>query len=108
MPPEALSGAGGGGVDQGEEVALALFCNFEGLFGGVNCPAKDDLMRAPGGVTFADIFEGDWLLPCIVVLSVQPEEFVDGEKKVLRHFPSLVRPSLYYTDEIVEVYFDMI
>ena len=68
----APAGTGGDGVKQGEEVALAFFWEGEDLFDGVNLPAKDDLLRAPGGVAFAEIFEGYWLLLCSVVLSICP------------------------------------
>ena len=79
-PPGALAGAGGYGVDKGEDVALAIFWEVDDLFYGVNCPAKDNLMRAPGGVAFVDLLEGYWFLPYSVVLVIRPEEFVDGAK----------------------------
>ena len=73
----------------------------------INLPAEDNLLCAPGGVTFADILEGYWFLPCDVVLVVRAEEFVDGAQEVSRHLPYLFWPPLCYTDEVIEVYFDM-
>ena len=54
-PPGASAGAGGDGVNQGGEVALALFWEGEDLFDGVNRLAEDNLLRDPGGVAFAEI-----------------------------------------------------
>ena len=52
-PPGSPPGAGGDGVDQGKEVSLAIFWEGEDLFDSVNCPSKDDLMRATGDISFA-------------------------------------------------------
>ena len=69
-PPGASSGAGGDGFEQGLEVPIVLFWEGEDLIDGVNRPSKDKLLHAPGRVGFADIFEGDWILLCSVILSV--------------------------------------
>ena len=71
--PGASAGAGGGGVEQGKEVSLAVFWEGYDLFDGVNRPAEDNIMCAPGGVTFAELLEGDWFLPCSVSLGISPE-----------------------------------
>ena len=102
-----MAGAGGGGVNQGKEVALEFFWEGEDLFDGVDRPAEDDLLRAPGGVAFAGLLERDWPLPYSVVLSVWPEDSVDGAKKVSRHLTSFIRTSLYHTNEIIKVYFNV-
>ena len=77
------------------------------LLDGVYCPSEDYFLRAPGGVAFAELLEGDWFFPCNVVLVVTTEEFVDGAKEVSHHLPSIRWPSLCYTDETIEVYFDV-
>ena len=77
------------------------------MFDGVNSPAEDDLLHAPGSVAFANIFEEDWLLLCSVLLNIWPEEFDDAAKKVSRHFPSFVWTSLYFTNEVIDVYFNV-
>ena len=74
---------------------------------GIDFPAEDDLFCAPGGVAFAVILKIDGLLPCYVVLVIREEEFVDGAEEMPRHLSSLCWPSLGYTDEIIEVYFDV-
>ena len=62
-PPRALAGANRGGVDQGEDIFLAIIREGEDFHDGVNCPSEDDFLRAPGGVAFAEVLEGDWFLP---------------------------------------------
>ena len=104
-PPVASAGVGGGGVEQDKKVALVVFWEGDDLFDSVNRPAEDDLLRTPGGVAFAELFEQDWLLSCSVVLSFLAEEFVDGAEKVSRHLISFVQTSLYYTNEFIKVYF---
>ena len=106
-PPGASAGAWGDGVKQGKEVPLTFFWEGEDLFDGANRPDEDDLLRAPDGVAFAELLEVDWLLPCSVFLSINLEEFVDGQKKVSYHLLSFVWLSLEYTDEVIEVYFDV-
>ena len=69
----ALSGTGGGGFEQGNEVGLSIVCEDEELLHCVNRPAKNDLLFAPGDVAFADLIEGDWFLPLNVVLAVRME-----------------------------------
>ena len=69
---------------------------------GVNRPAKDNLLCDSGGVAFAELLEGDWFVPCNVVLVVRAEEFVDGAKEVSQHLLSLRWPSLRYTNEVIE------
>ena len=44
------------------------------MLDGVNRPFEDEFLCAPGDVTFAELLEGDWLFPCIVVLFVGSEE----------------------------------
>ena len=61
----------------------------EDFFGGVNGPAEDNLLRAPGGVDFLELVEGDWFLVCTVILVVGSEEFIDGAKEMSHHLPSL-------------------
>ena len=73
----------------------------------VNRPAKDDLLCAPGGVAFAELLEENWFLLCSVVLVTRSEEVVNGEKEVSRHLLSFGWPSLDYTNEVIEVYFDV-
>ena len=79
----------------------------EDLLHCVDRPAEDDLLCEPGGVTFAELLEGYWLLPCNVLLVVRTEEFVDGTKEMSRHLPSLCWPLLCYTNKFIEVYFDV-
>ena len=50
------------------------------MIDGANCPYKDDFLRSPGGVAFAEVLEGNWFFPCSVVLVVGSEEAVDGTK----------------------------
>ena len=95
---------GGDGFEQGNEVGLAIVWEGEDLLHCVDFPAEDDLLCAPGGVAFVELLEGDWFLPCDVVLVVRAEEFVDGAKEVSRHLPSLCWPPLCYTDESIKVY----
>ena len=76
----ALAGTGGGGFEQGKEVGLAIVLEGEDLLHCADRPAKDDLLCAPGGVAFVELLEGDWFLPCNVVLVVRAEEAVDGVK----------------------------
>ena len=103
----APSGTGGDDFEQSKEVGLAIVWEGEDLLHCVDCLAEDDLLCAPGGVTSTEILEGDWFLPCIVVLFVRAEEVIDGVKEMLRHLPSLRWPSLCYTDEVIKVYLDM-
>ena len=67
----------------------------------VYCPSEDDFLRAPGGVAFAELLDGDWFLLCSVVLVVGSEEVVDSVKEMSRHFPLFCWPSLNYTDEVI-------
>ena len=106
-PPGTSVGAGGDGVDQGEDVALAIFWESEDFLDSVNLPANDDLLLAPGGVAFAELLEGYLFLPCSVVFVVRLEDVVNGAKEVSRHLPSFCWPSLDYTNEVIEVYFDV-
>ena len=71
---------GGGGFEQGKEVVLSILWEGEELLHCVDRPAEDDLLCAPGGGAFAELLEGDWFLPCNVVLVVWAEEVVDGAK----------------------------
>ena len=103
----ASAGTGGGGFEQGKEVGLAIVWEGEDLLHCVDCPAKDDLLRAPGGVAFTELLKGDWLLPCNVVLVVWAEEVVNGAKEMSCHLPSLRWTSLCYIDEIIEVYLEV-
>ena len=107
VPPGASDGAGRDGGKQGKEVALAIFWEGEDLFDGVNFAAKDNLLHTPGGVAFAELLDGDYFFLCSVVLGISPEEFVNGAEEVLRHLPSFGWHSLDYTDEFIEVYFDV-
>ena len=79
----------------------------EDLLHGIDCPSEDDIFCGPGGVTFAELFERDGLLPCYVFLVIRSEELVDGVEEMPRNLSSLYWPPLSYTDEIVEVYFDV-
>ena len=106
-PPGALDGAGGDGVDQGEEVALAIIWEGEDFLDGVNRRAKDDLLHAPGGVAFGELLEGYWFLPCSVVLVIRSEEVVNGAKEVLHHLPYFGLPYLDFNNEVIKVYFDV-
>ena len=63
MVPGASAGAGRDGVEQVKEIALAILREDEDLLYGVYCPSKDNFLRAPGGIAFAEILEGDWFLP---------------------------------------------
>ena len=103
----ASSDTGGSGFEQVKEVGLAIVWEGEDLLHCVDCPAKDDLLCAPGGVAFAELLEEDWFLPCNVVLIVRAEEVVDGAKEMSGHLPSLCWPSWFYTDEVIEVYLDV-
>ena len=67
-----------------------VFWEGEDLFDGVNRPAEDDLLRVSGSIAFAELLEGDWFLPCSVVLGIRPEEFVDGAKEVSLNPPSFI------------------
>ena len=78
------------------------------MLDGVNFPSENNLLCAPGGVSFAELLEGDWFLPCSVVLVISLEEVVDAAKEVSRHLPSFDCPSLDYTDEVIEVYLDVV
>ena len=100
-PPGASSGIGGYGVEQGDETALAIIREDEELLDGVNQPSEDDFLRAPGGVAFAEILEGDWFLTCNVVLVVRSEEVVDDAKDILRNLLSFCWTSLDYTDKVI-------
>ena len=71
VPPGALSGPGEDGFEQGEEVTLAIFWEGEDLLDGFNRPDKNNLLRAPGGVTFAELLDGYWFLLCSVVLVIR-------------------------------------
>ena len=101
------AGTGGDGFEQGKEVCLAVVWEGYNLLHCVDRPAKDDLLRAPGGVTFAELLKGDCLLPCNVVLVVQAEEVVDGAKEMSYNLPSIRWPSLCYTYKLIEVYVDV-
>ena len=79
----------------------------EYLFCSVYCPAKDDLLCAPGRVTFALLFKRDGLLSCYVVLVIRAEEFIDDAEEMKCHLSSFFCPPSGYTDEIIKVYFDM-
>ena len=67
----------------------------------------DDFLRAPGGVAFVELLEGYWFFPCSFVLVIGLEEVANDMKEVLRHLPPFDWSSLDYTDEVIEVYFDM-
>ena len=58
---------GGIGFVEGKEVGLVIVWEGEDLLHCFGRPAEDDLLRAPGGVTFAGLLKGDWLLPCNAV-----------------------------------------
>ena len=47
----------------------------------INRPAEDDLLRATGGVAFAELLKVDWFLPCNVVLIFRAEEFDDWRER---------------------------
>ena len=47
---------------------LAIIRDGEDFLDGVYHPSEEDFLRAPGGVAFAEFLEGDWFLPCSVVL----------------------------------------
>ena len=80
---------------------LAIIWDGEDLIDGVNRPSKENFLRAPGGVAFAELLEGDLFLPCSVVFVVRLEDVVNGAKEVSRHLPSFCWPSLDYTNEII-------
>ena len=42
----------------------------EDLLDSVNRPSKEEFLRDPGGVAFAELLEGDWFFPFSVVLVV--------------------------------------
>ena len=92
---------GGGGVDQGEESALAIIWEGEDLLDGVNRPSEDNFMHAPSGIAFAELLEEDWFFPCSVVLVVGLEDVFDGAKEMSCHLPSSSWLSLDYTDEVI-------
>ena len=71
------------------------------MLDGVNRPLEDDFLRAPGGVAFADLLEGDWFFPCSVILVVGSEEVVNGAKEMSRHLPLFSWPPLDYTYEFI-------
>ena len=73
----------------------------EDLLDGVYHPSKDEFLRAPVGVAFAELLEGDCFFPCSVVPFVGSEEVVDGMKYMACHLSSFCWPSLDYTDEII-------
>ena len=85
--PGASAGARRDGVKQGEEISLAILQEGEDLLDDVYLPSKDNFLRAPGGVAFEELLEGDWFLPRSVVLVVGLEEVVDGVKEMSRHLP---------------------
>ena len=99
--PGALAGAGKDGVEQGEETALTILREGEDLLDVVYRPSKNDFLRAPGGVVFAELLEGDWFLPRSVVLVVGSEEVLDGVKEMSLHLPLFRWSSLNYTDEVI-------
>ena len=103
----ASDGTVGDGLEQGKEVCLAIAWEGEDLLHCVDHLDKDDLLRDPGGVTFAELLKGDWSLPYNVVLVVWAEEAVDGAKEMSRHMPSIYWTSLCYTDKFIEVYLDV-
>ena len=80
---------------------LAIIWDGEDLIDGVNRPSKENFLRAPGGVAFAELLEGDWFFPCSVVLAVGSEEIFDGAKLMLRHLPSFCWTSLDFTNEFI-------
>ena len=86
---------------------LAIIWEGEDLLDGVNRPSEDNFLRAPGGVAFAELLEGYWFFPCSFVLVIGLEEVANDMKEVLRHLPPFDWSSLDYTDEVIEVYFDM-
>ena len=99
--PGALAGAGRDGVEQVEEIALVIIQEGEDLLDDVNRPSEDAFMRDPGGVAFAEILEGDWFLPCSVVLVIGSEQVINVVKEMSRHRPSLCWPFLDYTNEVI-------
>ena len=99
--PGAPTGARRDGVEQVEEITLVILWEGEDLIDGVYFPSKDNFLRAPGGVAFVELLEGDWVLPCSVVLVVGSEEVVNGVEEILRHLPPFCWPSLNYTDEVI-------
>ena len=73
----------------------------------INHPAKHDFLHAPDDVAFAKLLERYWFLACSVIFRFWAEEFINGAEEVPCNMTSLVWPSLHYTDEVIEVYFDM-
>ena len=80
---------------------LVIIREGDDLLDGVYCPSEDYFLRAPGGVAFAELLEGDWFFPCSVVLVVGSEEVVDGVKEMSRHLPPFCWSSLNYNDEVI-------
>ena len=92
---------GGGGVDQGEEIVLAIIWEGEDLLDGVNRPSEENFLRAPGGVAFAELLEGYWFFPCSVFLVIGSEEVVNSAKEISRHLMLFRWISLDYTNEVI-------
>ena len=86
--PGASAGAGRDGVEQGEEIALEIIQEGDDLLDCVYRPLEEDFMRAPGGVAFAQLLEGDWFFPCSIVLAVGLEEVVNGVKDMSWQMPA--------------------
>ena len=55
--PRALAGTGRDGVYRGKEVGHAVGREGEDLLHGVNRPAQDELLCAPGGIASAELFQ---------------------------------------------------
>ena len=91
-PPGSSAGAGGDDVEQGEKIALAIIWEGEDFLDSANQPFEYDFLRAPGGVAFVELLEGDWFFPCSVVLVVGLEDVVDGAKEMSSHLLSLSWP----------------
>ena len=54
------------------------------MFDRVNFPAKDEFLRAPGGVAFVELLEGDWFLPCSFGIGISTEDFSSIARKGCR------------------------
>ena len=101
-PLGASAVTGRGGFEQGKEVGLAIVWESEDLLHGVNRPAEDDLLCAPGRVAFQS-FLRDIGFSCAMSYLFLGRNSLS----LSRHLLSLCRPPLRYTDEVIEVYFDV-
>ena len=78
------------------------------LLHGVDCPAEEDLFCAPGGVAFAELFlreMGSSRAMSSLLFGWKSSSMARKRCRVICRLS--VAPPLGYTDEIIEVYFDM-